>query len=286
MGLNPPPLLRFSRMSRRGVVYVEFLLAFFPLFLLFLGICQLALIANARMIVALAAGNGARSAIVVLEDAPQNWAGAPRGYLSTGESNATTHLELLLASAVTPSEGGISAAPLPPGANGRPQQGARMTAIRAASYMPLLVLAPHAAIWAEAPPDDLAHAVRIGPTDLSSALAFTAAATAVTVHTSPDAGELPPEPIGPNQAVSVRVTYLLHCGVPIVRNLLCSSLERLLEAGSPVRKRLSFVEATEPLEKLTARSHRFLAISAVATLPNQGAAYVLAPEEEGEDASE
>ena len=49
-GRARPPKEVFIR-DRRGVVYVEFLLAFIPLFLLFLGTCQLALLNAARLMV-------------------------------------------------------------------------------------------------------------------------------------------------------------------------------------------------------------------------------------------
>ncbi len=70
------------RHDSRGVVYVEFLIAFFPLLVIFLGICQLALIASARLVVQHAALAAARSAIVVLEDSPDDFGGAGKGKLT------------------------------------------------------------------------------------------------------------------------------------------------------------------------------------------------------------
>ena len=70
----PPALAR----DERGVVYVEFLLAFVPLFTLFLGIAQLVLLWGGRLVVGHAASRAARTASVVLDDDPRYYDHEPR----------------------------------------------------------------------------------------------------------------------------------------------------------------------------------------------------------------
>jgi hypothetical protein len=55
----------------RGAVYVEFLIAFMPVFVFFLCILQLALLFGARLMVDHSAVNGARAAAVVFGDRPE-----------------------------------------------------------------------------------------------------------------------------------------------------------------------------------------------------------------------
>lgn len=54
----------------RGAIYVEFLIAFFPVFMMFLSIWQYGLLVMARLVVEHAAVAGARAAAVVIADAP------------------------------------------------------------------------------------------------------------------------------------------------------------------------------------------------------------------------
>ncbi len=54
----------------RGAVYVEFLVAFMPVFVFFLCLLQLALLFSAKLLVEHAATEGARSAAVVFGDEP------------------------------------------------------------------------------------------------------------------------------------------------------------------------------------------------------------------------
>lgn len=63
--------------DRRGAVYVEFLIAFMPVFCMFLGLVQLADLHQANLIVNHAAIMAARSAAVVLPDDPQFYDNAP-----------------------------------------------------------------------------------------------------------------------------------------------------------------------------------------------------------------
>ena len=100
------PTTRRPMSDDAGAVTIEFLIAFPPVFLLFLGATQFALIAAAELVVRHAAIEGARAATVVLDDDPRHYGGAPRLQID-GE-----------------------------------QDGPRMTAIRAAVHPRLVAIAP------------------------------------------------------------------------------------------------------------------------------------------------
>jgi hypothetical protein len=59
----------------RGAVYVEFLIAFLPIFVLFLSLTQLVLIELANLVAKHAAVTAARAAMVVLPDDPGQYGG-------------------------------------------------------------------------------------------------------------------------------------------------------------------------------------------------------------------
>ena len=56
-----------------GATYVEFIMAFIPLFIMFLGMLQAALLYSANLVVTHAANTAARAAIVVLPDDPAEY---------------------------------------------------------------------------------------------------------------------------------------------------------------------------------------------------------------------
>ncbi len=125
------------------MVYAEFLASFFPLFFLFLGICQFTLMTSARVIVGQAANQAVRSAVVVLEDSPEHYDSAARRDLSAGSPNSEESIEQLVTTLDQADEKD------PPSSPDRPQQGARMTPVRTAAYAPLLTITPNAKAWSE-----------------------------------------------------------------------------------------------------------------------------------------
>lgn len=66
---STPPRERL-RDDTRGAVYVEFLIAFLPVFVFFLCLLQLALLFSAKLVVEHAATEGSRAAAVVFGDEP------------------------------------------------------------------------------------------------------------------------------------------------------------------------------------------------------------------------
>ena len=73
MSLDAPPATVLR--SERGAVYVEFLIAFLPLFSFFLCLVQLAMLQTANLIVKHAAVVATRAAVVILPDDPQKYGG-------------------------------------------------------------------------------------------------------------------------------------------------------------------------------------------------------------------
>lgn len=267
----------------RGVVYVEFVFAFMPLFLMFLFVCQLALLSVGRLVVQHAALCGARAAIVVLEDAPEHYADVPRGNLSDGEPELGLEAVLsqlgLTPEAIKPpaqaeswlDQLGITdaLASVSDGLSHR-QRGARMVSIRAAATMPLLLLAPNAgseqASIAESLPGDFVSR-------LPAALSYTAAAGVVTVHSLSGGDELIAEPVPRNAPITVRVTYLMPCGLPVVRELMCQDVGSLLSPDTRLFARLRHAQGADALRALLPQSGRFVVLDGQSTLPNQGAGY-------------
>jgi len=297
--------LVFTR-DERGAVYVEFLIAFFPLFLLFLGICQVALIATAETIVRHAAYSGVRTAIIVLDDASGNYKAEP-GSLSKGnpsnmqgiddvaaklgipkvsvpKTNVTTnssffgHIVRAVAVATmtqpnAPTTSGLNLFGLTTNATAvpsepqSPQQGSRMVPIQTAAMLPLLPLAPSEGLTREQN-ESIAGALNASSLhQLGFAVEYTKSAALVTVHDSPDNESLAFEPIGVDAPVTVRVTYLFHCTIPIVRSMMCGTLQGLARKGELIGTvAFSAMGIMRP-------DARFKVLTAVATLPNQGAAY-------------
>ncbi len=76
------PQRPLSKRSREGAVYVEFLIAFLPLFFFFLSLVQLIFVQTANLITKHAAVKAARAAVVVLPDDPKYYGNVPIGSFS------------------------------------------------------------------------------------------------------------------------------------------------------------------------------------------------------------
>jgi hypothetical protein len=277
-------------------VYVEYLIASVPVFVLFLSICQICLIAAAKLVVGHAATIATRSAIVVLEDDPEHYGGALRGSLGAGAAGEDNALRLLLqrlvGRAVAVSELGYES----DGA------GPRLQAIRNAAYVPLASLAPPLAFLdfsVGADRGSLGRMLRNRESRLASGLLlYGRAAASVTLREGPNSERVAHEPIDPQQTVTVRVAYLYACAVPIAARLVCRAghdvlarfedqafgraqhSDRRREADDAVRPRrinhrpTGYAVELPGLRLALLRSaQRFVVLEAEATLPNQGASY-------------
>ncbi len=115
-----------------------------------------------------------------------------------------------------------------------------MGLIRNAAYLPLISLAPRtfdAVRGSVIPSGGSDRSLASGLSGdfarhLLGSLLYTRAATVVTVNRGPGSTALVAEPVGRNAPVTVRVTYFYRCSVPVVRSLVCRSLQRLFSGES------------------------------------------------------
>lgn len=246
--------------DERGVVMLEFLLAFLPIFVLFLGLLQLALLEVADLVVRHAAVAGARSASVVLYDDPQYYDGT-----ATGDAR--------------------DASP-------------RMAVIRGAAHARLAAISPAWPVLARTidPALRASAADAIGAADFSrlalALLLYLPVTTAIGFPREPGSDELRGD-LSQADQLSLRITQLVPCAVPIAGALLCRTLEwdgsQLRATGADARTQRA-LEALKraplaPLQRLLAESGlSFMVLQAEASLPAQRANYAYKSEREQEGA--
>ncbi|MFI5308872.1 MAG: TadE/TadG family type IV pilus assembly protein [Polyangiales bacterium] len=207
--------------DEHGVVMIEFVIAFVPIFVLFLGSVQLALLSVARLVAQHAAVAGARSASVVLDDDPRFY-GAPRGDISEAHTAEDDGFEQAVAERVGADTEGSKE---PPSLGGP-----RMAAIRRAVHMPLAAIAPEPWLAAKmvlplgrpSLEDVLGNmpSLRL----LSALTAYLPITTAVTFPKEPGAKGSQHGDVETDGSVTVRVTHVVPCVVPVVGSLLCQRL--------------------------------------------------------------
>jgi TadE-like protein len=250
--MKPAALLK----GARGAVYVEFLLVFMPVFLLFLAVVELGQVYAARLVVQHAATRAARAAVVILDDDPARYGGERRGEVDLGGSADTPSP---MAAFMTAS--GLGSAGAEAGG------GDRFRDIRTAASIPLLAVSPTAA--ALEGESSIATAIGRGSERAAEgSRRYHQRALAVTFPVEPRASSFRTA-FGKEDQVTVRVTYLFHCGVPLVARLMC-------DGPSGVGGKLSSAEQAQiDLDFLETRfaGARFLVLRGEATLRNQGAAY-------------
>jgi len=274
----------------RGTVYAEFLVAFVPLFLMFLGGLQLALIAQARVVVQHAASLAARAAIVAIDDDPIFYDDGKRKLLSAEGSGEGRDKSQQLVE-------GLSKASAPPATEGESSGSERLNSVRNAAYLPLSAVGPsHEQVmaWFTGALGGGRHSVgqTLGDAPLlrvlTSLALYVRVASAVTFPRARYAKELRDleQPWRDGELVHVRVTYLFPCGVPLVRAIACRSLIGM-KLGDPWSalsgKEQPFEQALEELGQAewadmqaglyALPDERFLTLQGEAALPNQGAAY-------------
>jgi hypothetical protein len=220
-----------NRLARdtRGAAYVEFLISFIPVFLMFLGMVQMGLMFVAGLAVQRAASTAARAAIVVLDDDPQHYGNEARMQIGGGsggggsaESGVVGFLGLGGDSGGTSSFGSSSSS------------SARLSAIRSAASIPLFAVAPPPSALLQ-PSSVMAaignHRTATGmpPSRAAAAILWNMGGLEVRLVDGPASGtdqtSFTAAPLHEDNAVPtpvrVRVTYLFHCGVPLANRLMC-----------------------------------------------------------------
>lgn len=215
-----------------GVVFLELLIAFVPMWTFFLCVLQLAFIAQANLMVKHSADSAARSAVVVLPDDPSEYGGEPEMSVERNPVTASD-LEKVL--------GRIGSA-----MRDRPSAEAvirsfsdetllnlgrsRLNTIRLAAHIPLMPLAPLNV--GRDPQPSIGKAIGT-ERKLLSALYYQPFALAVTFPGLEEGVAAGPE-------ITARVTYAYQCTVPLARRILChgfadlDSKDELSEAFFPI----------------------------------------------------
>lgn len=250
---------RAIRTDVRGAVYVEFLLVFLPVFLLFLAIVQLGFVYAARLVVQHAANRAVRAAVVIIDDDPARYGGEPRGRLRlTGSHPARSFGQAYFR--------GIGY----PGGSGDTMGGPRFLDIRAAAALPLLAVAPSSASLSG--PESVRSAIGRPGGRVAGGSVYNPSALAVVFPTEPGADTFTNR-FGKDDLVTVRVTYLFHCATPLVSRLMCKS------AAGAVGALSGDEQAQIDVGYLSSLSNpRFLVVRGEATLRNQGVDYRYASE--------
>lgn len=275
---------RTHRCSHRGVVAVEALICLIPILVTFLGVAQLTVLHTAQLVVRHAATRAARAAVVVLDDHPRHYGGAPRGDLVSGKKDERHPLLDLVSRGFSPPADVLGSNASDSKADN--DRGARWQAIESAAHAPLAVLAPPAHQIFD-PGSTLADEIEGAPLVrlLHGMTVYGPAATAVTLRSEPEDQKGTPGPIlhsaMPHEKVTVRVAFLVPCRVPLVSRLLCDEGRDLLtsklaptgDEGRRLQRELEHVGSPALNAALLGSRLRFRLITAEATLPNQGADY-------------
>ncbi|AKF11656.1 TadE/TadG family type IV pilus assembly protein [Sandaracinus amylolyticus] len=260
----------------RGAAYVEFLISFIPVFLMFLGMVQMGLMFVGGLAVQRAASAAARAAIVVLDDDPQYYGGEGRmqigGGSGSGPSAGEGLIDFLGSSGVSGGDtGGMGGAG---GSAADTGDSARLSAIHSAASIPLFAVAPPPSALVR--PESVMAAIGnnrdplgMPPSRLLSGLVWNnTGALAVRLVDGPasrtDQRSFDAAPLHEDDAVPtparVRVTYLFHCGVPLANRLMCNdplallfgadgaALARLVTGGTPSLERLQAISRQRELE--------------------------------------
>ncbi|MCC6872934.1 MAG: pilus assembly protein [Sandaracinaceae bacterium] len=186
-----------ERGSESGVVYVEFVMAFMPIFLLFLGIAQIAMLFSSRLLVHHATVRAARAAIVIADDDPRWYeTNDQRGVLGGRHAVPDDLLAALARGRLWASSGELP----------RPDAAARPSRRSEVETTAALVLLPLAA----RPGDSLGAA--IGSPGLREGARLTLERLEVA---------LPGEQLGRDDPITVAVSYQFECTIPLARRLVC-----------------------------------------------------------------
>lgn len=194
-----------------GAAYVEFLLAFLPLFFMFLGMVQMCLMFAGDLVVQHAASRASRAAVVVLDDDPRYYEGASRRSVQTSGSSRRSPLGALIRLF-----SGSASGSAPPSTTGP-----RLAAIRTAASMPLAAISPSALQLDRSATESIRQAIDDPDSRAATAVfMYNEMAMAVTFPQSPGSSSYRTSWSHGDQ-VTTRVTYLFHCGIPLVNRMMC-----------------------------------------------------------------
>lgn len=249
---------------------------------------QLLWLVLAQLIVQHAAYRAARSAVVLLDDDPQYYGGAPRGQVSPGGDHDHTLLSSL-----------TSRKPLTNRQLSLSTTSSRLTGIRQSAYAPLLLLTPPSE-WS---PTSVRSTFSGPSARLRTGLLWLQAMSAITLRANSPQREIQSH-ILPHEMVTVRVSLLYPCLIPLLQPLFChssTSLQHYLsrsDSGSPSHQKsplwgqlfhskenrgqsslaqlaeeMRWSESPEQTVRLLSSGRFYRLLQAEVQLPNQGATY-------------
>jgi hypothetical protein len=236
-----PPVPSSDPLSLRkntdGAVYVEFLIVFIPFFIMVLGMMQIALMYAAHLAVQHAATTAARAAIVVFPDCEARYDGAAQNVVNGGGRGDDP------ASMLTSIFGGGGGASFPGLGGSGSSGGARVDAVRFAANLPMVSSSPSLQeLEGDLMPSRQNVLAAIGGTGSAAvrlaigALGYNNVALAVNFPDRPNtAGATLQTRFARRAPVTARVTYLFHCGIPIVSAMACDDAISVF-SGVPYRQ--------------------------------------------------
>jgi len=261
----------------RGTVMVETLIAFVPLFTLFLGIVQYALLAAAQLVIHHAAVAGVRSASVVLDDDPARYERTERLSIAGSETQGSANGAVVeLAGVILSDLPAMPNAPHGLAAGAARSDGPRTAPIRNAVYAKLAAIVPSRALamLSGRPGTSVLHAFGESPgVRLVQAPLYLPVTTAIAFPREPGSRELFEGHIDAGRLVTVRVTHMVMCTVPLVAALMCGLLADRERAP---REELRRAPAAEFQDLLEATGSRTTILQAEASMPFQHAPYAYA----------
>jgi hypothetical protein len=220
------------RSDERGAAYVEFLLVFIPVFMMFLGMIQAAMMYAANLVVSHAATTAARAASVVLDDQESRYGDEERNSLSGSGGGGDSPMDSVGGLLEWAGLGGSSGGAGGSGGSSSDASGARLAAIRSAASIPLLAVSPSMSQLIGS--ESVYSAIGGNPAErgLTGAAVYNRTAVAVTFPTERGGTDFKTD-FEENEDVTVRVTYLFHCAVPLVNRIMCDDIVSL-KTGVPL----------------------------------------------------
>jgi Flp pilus assembly protein TadG len=213
------PVSRALVADQSGVVFIEFLVAFVPVWSFFLCVVQLAFITQANLMVKHSVDSAARSAAVVLPDDPNEYGGEPEMSVERNRVTASDIGAVLgrVGSALGGEPGTDSVVSAFSDGTMANLGRSRLNTIRLAAHIPLMPLAPMNVGHDSRP--TIAKAIG-NQRRVVSALYYQPFALAVTFPSVKDG-------IATGSEITVRVTYAYQCTVPLARRILCQPFDEL-----------------------------------------------------------
>jgi hypothetical protein len=210
---------KHQRNGERGAVFVEFLIAFIPMFIFFLGITQLAFMYAARGILQFAASKAVRAAIVTEEKPLRDCKNGKDGERSTDSAGGANGLQNPFGK-----EGASNAG----GNQEDTSESVILNKARAGAYLPLAVLAPPSFAYPLVGEGLDSIAGGLGPHTTQFALGYALYNRGNSAITLLDgAGKVidpPPKKFDKPQPVTVHISYLYYCMVPIASRIMCNPI--------------------------------------------------------------